>query len=109
MKVLNNGYYEVFEPEHPLAKRNGYVREHRKVVFDTGYPLKTSDEVHHINGVKTDNQIGNLAVLSKELHTSITWTGRIRRAWTEKERKAISERMLGNKNWAGNSNLKEAA
>ena len=29
-----NGYIRVHEPDHPLADMNGYVAEHRKVVYD---------------------------------------------------------------------------
>lgn len=34
-----------------------------------GRPLKASEVVHHINGVKTDNDIGNLEMCDKSHHT----------------------------------------
>lgn len=35
MRISNPaGYQKLYEPEHPLAGHDGYVYEHRKVVFD---------------------------------------------------------------------------
>lgn len=102
-KILNKwGYYEIFKPEHQLAKKNGYIREHRMVAYDAGLIIKPSDEVHHINGIKTDNRLENLEVMSKEKHTSITWKGKKRGVWSEERRRAKSIQMKSNKNWKGN-------
>lgn len=101
--ILNKwGYYEVFEPKHPLAKKNGYIREHRMIAYNAGLLKNNTDEVHHINGVKTDNRIENLEVMSKQKHSSITWKGKQRKPWTNEMRKAKSEQMKGNKNYRGN-------
>lgn len=75
-KILNKwGYYEIFEPKHPLAKKNGYIREHRLVAYNAGLLKNPKHEVHHINGIKTDNRLSNLSVITKEAHTSLTWKG----------------------------------
>jgi hypothetical protein len=45
------------------------VYEHRFVIEKaTGKKLQTDQEVHHINGIKTDNRISNLQILSKDEH-----------------------------------------
>lgn len=101
-RFLNKwGYYEIFEPSHPLAKKNGYIREHRMIAYKFGLLKDPKDEVHHINGIKTDNRVENLQVLSKPEHTSISMKGKKKKPMSDKLRKEISERMKGNKNWAG--------
>ncbi len=75
-RVLNKwGYYEIFEPKHPLAKKNGYIREHRMIAYNAGLLTDSKMEVHHRNGIKTDNRVENLEVMTKAEHTSISWKG----------------------------------
>lgn len=62
------GYVLVREPDHPLAKADGYVLEHRKVVHDAGIEIPPGHVVHHINGRKDDNRLENLEVLSMSAH-----------------------------------------
>lgn len=62
------GYRKVWEPGHPSAQ-SGWVKEHRLVVEKSiGRYLKTEEQVHHINRIKTDNRLENLDVCSAREH-----------------------------------------
>jgi hypothetical protein len=64
--VTNTGYINIYEPEHPNAAGNGFVLEHRKVMADhLGRALLQSENVHHVNGDRTDNRLDNLELWSK--------------------------------------------
>ena len=73
----------------------GYIRinvdgnrklEHRYVVEQKiGRKLKSHELVHHINGVKHDNRIGNLAVVNSQTHESGTFAKILQRRIRELE------------------------
>lgn len=64
-----------------IDKASGYLRDnkskrriHRKIVEEhLGRKLKTWEQVHHIDGDKTNNDISNLIVLSRSEHTKVHW------------------------------------
>lgn len=70
-RVRVDGYIDWWEPDHPLAREDGYLFEHRRVLYDAGVALGPDDEVHHANGIKTDNRVENLVVVDKREHASI--------------------------------------
>ena len=70
-RINGYGYIEVYAPNHPHAsKRDKYMQEHRLVMEEhLGRLLDPTEErVHHINGDRTDNRLGNLVVLSRSDH-----------------------------------------
>lgn len=62
-----NGYAYVFIGKgEPGASKSGHILEHRKVMQDhLGRPLLDSENVHHKNGIRTDNRIENLELWSR--------------------------------------------
>ena len=63
------GYVYILKPEHPNANKQGYIREHRYIVsMYLGRPLRDNEEIHHINGNRSENNIGNLQLIDKRTH-----------------------------------------
>lgn len=57
----NTGYVWVRKPGHPNLYSNGTMQEHTFVMSEMlGRPLVKGENVHHRNGVKTDNRPENL-------------------------------------------------
>ncbi|MEK9207985.1 MAG: HNH endonuclease [Patescibacteria group bacterium] len=68
-RKIHEGYYLVWQPDHPLAQKNGYIFEHRLVMMiSLGRLLKRGEVVHHKNEIKTDNRIENLELLPVGIH-----------------------------------------
>jgi hypothetical protein len=63
--IDDEGYVCIYKPEHENSKSNGYIREHRFIISEKlNRPLLKNENVHHKNGVKTDNRLENLELWS---------------------------------------------
>lgn len=60
---IEDGYVLVYQPEHPRAKSNGYVREHILVASRAlGRPVPAKHPIHHVDDDGTNNTPGNLVL-----------------------------------------------
>lgn len=70
------GYIQIWKPEHPNANKNGYILEHRLIISEQlGRKLTRDEDVHHINGIKDENRLENLKILTKREHTLLHHKG----------------------------------
>ena len=78
-RINEQGYIEIYQPDNPHARHNGYVREHilvaeqmlgRSLLYYGRYDSR-NEEVHHINGNKQDNNPDNLLVVTALEHRRI--------------------------------------
>lgn len=75
--VNKEGYIWIYTPKHPYCTTEGYVKEHRLVMEKhIGRYLKRKEYIHHINGVKNDNCIENLQIMSPSEHAIHHWADR---------------------------------
>lgn len=73
---IDGGYRVIFWPGHPLARRHGYVSEHRLVAYEAGLPVTCETVIHHKNGDRLDNRLENLEVLTPSEHSRLHWAMR---------------------------------
>ena len=65
-----NGYVLLYMPQHPQARKNGYLLEHRLIMEkELGRPLKPWEEVRHGNGKPDDNRVENLFVVDRRRYS----------------------------------------
>ncbi len=90
----SEGYNTIFQPDHHRADKKGYVLEHIFVFErETGIVLPDGCCIHHLNGIKDDNRIENLCMMTHSAHTAMHHTGAKR---TSETKRRISERMKKN-------------
>ncbi len=84
-RTTERGYIKIRVYTHPFAPKDGYMRFHRYVLeiyysIKFGFPIYILPkwfDVHHKNGIKDDNRIENLQLVSHSKHSTITNNGRI--------------------------------
>lgn len=66
-KLDSTGYVLVKDPKS--TRSDGYIMEHRLLIEKhLGRELKQDEQVHHIDGDKTNNAIDNLSIMNKSDH-----------------------------------------
>ena len=93
----------IYKPQHPNAKKDGYVYHHRYVVSEfLGRPLKTTEHIHHKNGDGHDNNLENLQIVTSRKEHKIAhnplWANpnhrkEYKRSYREKHREEINQYM----------------
>lgn len=71
-KTIKNGYVYVLKHGHPKGTKQGYVMEHILLLEDhLGFSIPRDMEIHHINGIKDDNRLENLCLVTIKAHQQI--------------------------------------
>ncbi len=117
-KQWNGGHYKTMQgyidirlyPDDPYyamtSKRWHYCREHRYVMAKhLGRCLSSQEAVHHINGIRDDNRIENLELISPADHRRQTMF--CSHCELKKENKSLREQIKTLTNQLKEQNLKE--
>jgi hypothetical protein len=71
----SSGYIKIISKNHPNKDGQNYVFEHRliyehylSIMFDEQIYLPKHMDIHHINGIKNDNRLINLQLVTKKEH-----------------------------------------
>lgn len=63
------GYVFIYKPDYASSNSDGYIFEHRFLMEQKIFRFLTKKEVvHHINGIRDDNRIENLQIMTASEH-----------------------------------------
>lgn len=69
--LSKRGYIFLYSPNHP-HNDGGYVKRSRlQMEKKIGRYLKTTEIIHHLNGIRDDDRIENLMITTRGVHSSI--------------------------------------
>jgi len=61
-------------PDYPNTQANGTILEHRYVMeLKLGRFLRSDEVVHHLNGIRYDNHLQNLVLVTEHSHPRSTY------------------------------------
>lgn len=67
-----SGYDMAYCPLHPHATKDGYVMLHTVIMEQhIGRYLENDEVVHHVNRIRSDNDLDNLVLMDKKEHMSM--------------------------------------
>ena len=106
-KRTKAGYIMLCIHDHPNSDKAGYIFEHRIMVeIDRDTFLDKAFDVHHKNGIKHDNRIENLEVISHSDHTILHNLGKNRSLETRRKiSRKTKERFSDRKNHPSYKNV----
>ena len=71
MTTPTEWYVRITKPEHHRSDKRGIVKRSVLIMEEyLGRSLLLQEEVHHINGIVTDDRIENLELLTRKEHQS---------------------------------------
>ena len=74
------GYIRIYFPSHPKADKRGWILEHDLIMeCNIGRWLNSNEIVHHINGIKDDNRLKNLKLMTRSEHMKLHRKERLNR------------------------------
>lgn len=99
IKLDDKGYALIYIPEYSNSKNSGWILCHRYLVeMKIGRELKKEEVIHHLDGNKQNNLIGNLMLFNSQKEHS-SFHNKIRQfGYTQNIQKQIKERWKKFKN-----------
>ncbi len=69
--ITKEGYKQVYRPDHPNARDNGFVSEHIYNATNGKRVLGPDEVVHHKDENKLNNKKSNLQIMDRSEHSKL--------------------------------------